>query len=138
MKVYLIGSHATGKTTLARHISQQFQLPMIAEVARVVLAENEYQLDTLRADLSLVDSYQEQVYHRQILEEAKYDSFVSDRSILDILAYSGQHPRILPKLIAKPETIQYLTGLRAPDSILFFVRPTKATLQPDGVREIPN
>ena len=41
MKVYFVGSHATGKTELARFVSRAYKLPLISEVARAVLAEME-------------------------------------------------------------------------------------------------
>jgi hypothetical protein len=44
----------------------------------------------------------------------------------------------LPDLLKSPELTAYLPVLRAPDSIVFFVRPTKATLKADGVRESIN
>jgi nicotinamide riboside kinase len=138
MKVYFTGSHSVGKTTLARYVSEKYKLPMITETARMVLSEKEYKLDTLRYDIDLVDQYQQQVFYRQISEEAKFPSFVSDRSALDVLAYSAQHTRILPDLMAAPELIPYLASLRAPDVFIYFVRPSKATLKADGVREFIN
>ena len=62
VRVYLVGAHATGKTTLARWIRDQFGLPMISEVARGVLAEMEAKLEALRTDLDLVSDYQAQVF----------------------------------------------------------------------------
>ena len=35
-RVYLVGAHSTGKTTLARYIRDHYGLPMISEVARSV------------------------------------------------------------------------------------------------------
>ena len=134
MKVYFVGSHSTGKTTLARHVSQTYSLPLITEVARMVLSESEYQLDSLRYDLDLVDKYQKEVFFRQLTEETKHQDYVSDRSF-DNLAYAAQHSRILPELLSSPELESYLQSLMAPDSFIFFVRPGKATLKADGVRE---
>ena len=48
MRIYFVGSHATGKTTLCRYVSRRYGLPMISEVARAVLAEMETSLDALR------------------------------------------------------------------------------------------
>ena len=134
MRIYLVGAHSSGKSTLARYISEKYKIPMIVEVARQVLSERELHLDTLRSDLDIVDSYQHQVFFRQIQEEKKYSSFVSDRSF-DNLAYSAQHSRILSDLIKTEELRQYLDSLKEPDSYIFFVRPSKATLKVDGVRE---
>jgi dephospho-CoA kinase len=134
MKVYLVGSHSSGKSTLARYISQKYNIPMIVEVARQVLSEQELQLDSLRYDLNIVDSYQKEVFYRQLQEETKYTSFVSDRSF-DNLAYAAQHSRILPELINSKELKEYVKCLKKSDSYIFFVRPSKATLKADGVRE---
>jgi nicotinamide riboside kinase len=137
MKVYFIGSHSTGKTTCARYVSEKYQLPMITEVARAVLSENELHLDALRYDIETVDEYQRQVFHRQLQEENKLSHFVSDRSF-DGLAYAAQHSRILPELLASDGLEPYITSLRESGVFIFFVRPSKATLKADGVRESLN
>lgn len=138
MKVYFSGAHSSGKTTCARYVSEKYKLPLLPEVARIVLSEKELQLDTLRYNIDLVDEYQSEVFYRQLVEEAKCNDFVSDRSAIDNLAYSAEHARILPKLLNSPELESYLSILREPDSFIFFVKPSKATLKADGVRESIN
>jgi predicted ATPase len=135
MKIYLSSGHSCGKTTLARYISQQYKLPFIPETARLVLAEKELQIDILRADISLTDNYQLDVFNRQITEEKKYKDFVSDRSLIDILAYSAQHSRISQKLFEDQLFKDYIDALRHKNSIVFFIRPAKELLKSDGVRE---
>lgn len=135
MKVYFTGCHGSGKTTCARYVAQRYNLPIITEVARMVLSEKELQIDSLRYDIKTVNEYQSDVFYRQLIEEKNHTSFVSDRSGIDSLAYSAQHTTILSELIWSPELTTYLDILRQPDSILFFVRPCKATLKADGVRE---
>jgi nicotinamide riboside kinase len=137
MKIYFVGAHSTGKTTCARYVSEKYKLPMITEVARAVLSEKELHLETLRYDLNLVDDYQNSIFERQLAEEEKHTNFVSDRSF-DCLAYVTQHTRILSDMMAKPELTQYINKLREPDVFTFFVRPSKATLKADGVREAIN
>lgn len=134
MRVYFVGAHSTGKTTCARYVSEKFHLPMITEVARAVLSEKELHLDSLRYNMDLVDDYQRSIFFRQLDEERKHNSFVSDRSF-DCLAYAAQHTRILPDLLASDQLGPYLDKLKEPDSFIFFVRPSKATLRADGVRE---
>jgi len=138
MRVYFVGSHSTGKTTCARYVSEKYKIPMITEVARAVLSEKELHLDSLRYNMDLVDEYQETIFHRQIIEEGSSGlSFVSDRSF-DCLAYAAQHSRISSKLLKSPEMANYINKLKEPDSFIFFVRPSKATLKADGVRETIN
>src|SRR5277367_5224601 len=128
MKVYFIGAHSTGKTTCARHVSEKYSVPMITEVARMILSEKELHLDSLRHDMKLVDDYQRQIFYRQLQEEEKLDKFVSDRSF-DCLAYAAQHSNVLSELIHSPELTSYLESLRQPGVFIFFVRPSKATLK---------
>lgn len=135
MKIYLIGSHGTGKTTLSRYISEKYKLPMLTEAARTILSEKELQIDSLRYNLDIVDNYQTDVFKRQLVEENKYQDFVADRSLLDSLAYTAQHSRELFNLINSKEVDPYIESLKSSKSIIFFVRPSKATLKQDGVRE---
>lgn len=134
MRIYFVGGESSGKTTLAKMTSQQFQLPMITEVARTILCEKELSLDSLRTNLDVVDEYQTSVFKRQIEEEKKYKSFVSDRSF-DNLAYAGQYSRILSYLINLSDTKQYIESLKEKDVVIFFVRPAKECLKQDGMRE---
>jgi len=134
MKIYFVGAHSTGKTTCARYVSETYTVPMITEVARMILSEKELHLDSLRTNLNVVDDYQSQIFTRQLEQENKHINFVSDRSF-DCLAYAAQHSRILSELLQSEALTNYLEFLRQPDSIIFFVRPTKATLRDDGVRE---
>ena len=134
MKVYLIGAHSSGKSTLARYISEKYNMPMITEVARQILSEKELHLDSLRSNLDVVDNYQKDIFYRQIEEEKKYDQFVSDRSF-DCLAYAAQHSRILNKLLNSNEMNNYINSLMSNYSYIFFVRPSRATMKDDGVRE---
>lgn len=134
MRIYLCGSHCVGKTTLARYVSETYQVPMITEVARMILSEKELHLDSLRTNLNVVDDYQTQIFFKQIEQESKYENFVSDRSF-DCLAYTAQHSRVFSHLMKSTELEKYIVSLKKTDAIMFFVRPSKATLKEDGIRE---
>ncbi|MEM7311271.1 MAG: ATP-binding protein [Planctomycetota bacterium] len=132
LRIYLVGAHATGKTTLARWIRDRFGVPMISEVARGVLAEMEAQLDSLRSNLDLVDRYQTEVFERQIeAEERQVGSFVSDRAFCN-LAYAAHHSRILSQVASDPRLRRYMDSVR--DGVVFFLRPHPTLVVPDGVR----
>ena len=91
MRIYFVGSHATGKTTLCRYVSRRYGLPMISEVAHAILAEMETSLRALRTDMELVTEYQERVFARQVQVERSHEGkFVSDRAF-DNLAYVAEH-----------------------------------------------
>ena len=132
LRIYFVGAHATGKTTLARWVRDRYGLPMISEVARGVLAEMEARLDGLRANIDLVDLYQAQVFDRQIQAEAAQEgSFVSDRAFCN-LAYACHHATILGRIARDPRLPRYMQTVR--EGLVFFVRPHKELVAADGIR----
>ena len=131
MRIYFVGSHATGKTTLCRYVSRRYGLQMISEVARAVLAEMETNLDALRTDLDLVAEYQERVFARQVAIEKQHTSFVSDRAF-DNLAYVAEHTLNGGAMMSGERFDNYMKWVR--DGIVFFVRPHKDLLRDDGIR----
>lgn len=132
LRIYLVGAHATGKTTLARYIRDRYGLPMISEVARGVLAEMEAQLDGLRTNIELVNHYQALVFERQIEAEAQQKgAFVSDRAFCN-LAYAGHHSTILGRIASDPRLAEYMQSVR--DGLVFYLRPHRELVVGDGVR----
>ena len=131
MRIYFVGSHATGKTTLCRHVSRRFGLPMITEVARAVLAEMETGLDALRTDMDLVAEYQERVFARQVAIEKQHTQFVSDRAF-DNLAYVAEHTLNGGAMLSGERFENYMKWVR--EGLVFFVRPHKDLLRDDGIR----
>ena len=132
LRIYLVGAHATGKTTLARWVRDNYGLPMISEVARGVLAEMEAQLGGLRSNIDLIDSYQRQVFERQLeAEAAQQGAFVSDRAFCN-LAYAGHHATILGEVASDARLADYMESVRA--GLVFFLRPHRELIVADGVR----
>jgi predicted ATPase len=132
MRIYFVGSHATGKTTLCRYVSRRYGLPMISEVARAVLAEMETGLDALRTDMDLVAEYQERVFARQVAVEKLHDGrFVSDRAF-DNLAYVAEHTTNAYAMMNDSRFVDYMKWVK--EGIVFFLRPHMSLLKEDGVR----
>jgi hypothetical protein len=132
MRIYFVGSHATGKTTLCRYVSHRYGLPMITEVARCVLAEMETSLDALRTDVDGVGDYQRRVFQRQIQTERNLaNGFVSDRAF-DNLAYAAEHTTIVADLLHDPSFTEYMSWVAK--GLVFFLRPHPSLLREDGVR----
>jgi nicotinamide riboside kinase len=132
LRIYLVGAHATGKTTLARWVRDAYGLPMISEVARGVLAEMEAQLAGIRTNIELIDRYQAEVFERQIeAEAAQPGSFVSDRAFCN-LAYAAHHATILGEVAGDPRLSRYMQSVRA--GLVFFLRPHRELVVEDGVR----
>jgi nicotinamide riboside kinase len=136
MRIYFIGSHATGKTTLCRYVSKRYGVPMITEVARGVLAEMETTLDALRTDVDKVAEYQERVFARQVatekmIAEPPGGRFVSDRAF-DNLAYAAEHATTVADLMGDQRFRDYMTWVA--QGTVFFLRPHPSLLKDDGVR----
>jgi nicotinamide riboside kinase len=132
MRIYFVGSHATGKTTLCRWVSRRYGLPMISEVARAVLAEMETDLDALRTDMDLVGEYQERVFARQVaVERSQEGRFVSDRAF-DNLAYVAEHTTNAAAMMNDQRFRDYMEWVS--DGVVFFLRPHQSLLKNDGVR----
>ena len=132
LRIYLVGAHATGKTTLARWVRDQYAVPMIAEVARGVLAEMEARLETLRTDIDLVNRYQREVFQRQIEAERNVaGAFVSDRAFCN-LAYAAHHSTILGDIFREERLAEYMRWVKG--GIVFFLRPHRELVVEDGVR----
>lgn len=132
VRIYFVGSHATGKTTLCRYVSRRYGLPMISEVARAVLAEMETGLDALRTDMDLVAEYQERVFARQVAVERMHEGrFVSDRAF-DNLAYAAEHTTNAAAMMNDARFRDYMRWVS--DGVVFFLRPHPSLLKDDGVR----
>src|SRR4051794_27516118 len=135
MRIYFVGSHATGKTTMARWVSRRYGLPMITEVARGVLAELETNFDALRTDMEMVADYQRRVFERQIATERLQEKgFVSDRAF-DNLAYAAEHTTVLNEIMyhdGGDDLRRYMEWVNG--GLVFFVRPQRDLLREDGVR----
>jgi hypothetical protein len=131
-RIYFVGAHATGKTTLASYVRDRYGLKLISEVARSVLAEMEVSLVRLRANVDLVNRYQVEVFRRQI--EAERDAgntFVSDRAFCN-LAYMAHHGTVMHELFRDPALPAYMRWVAG--GLVFFVRPHPELVQGDAVR----
>lgn len=88
MRIAVAGSHGTGKTTLARMLADALGLPLITERAREAARQMKLEdLGVLLRDRSMAQSFQALVWELQTRAEEEMASFVSDRSVYDVLAY---------------------------------------------------
>lgn len=76
-KIAIVGSHSCGKTSLVKALSKRIEIPIIHEIAATFIPESRAHIDT-----------QYKIMRKQIDTEQEYKSFLSDRSVLDNLAYS--------------------------------------------------
>jgi len=132
LRIAFVGGQSTGKSTLARWAKNNYQLPMINEVARQVLGELETNFTTLHSDLNATTAYQQEVFKRQVqVSLAHAGGYVSDRAH-DNLAYAADAADNYSSIVSDPSLGKYLDHLE--DVIIFFVRPHKSLLKDDGVR----
>jgi nicotinamide riboside kinase len=131
-RIYFVGAHATGKTTLARYVSDRYGLKLISEVARSILAELEISLEKLRSSPDAVNRYQLEVFRRQIRAEREAGTaFVSDRAFCN-LAYTANHGTIMHEIFRDPALDEYMRWVAG--GLVFFVRPHQDLVVADGVR----
>jgi len=134
--IILVGSHSTGKTTLALEISKRLGIPVVSEVARQVLAEGRYPpLAKFSSDIHALTRYQREVALRQIAAERQFENYVSDRGLCH-LAYSAARGEIgmVANLLADGDMAAYIERTRR--ARVFFVRPHRELLEQDGVRDM--
>lgn len=87
MRVAFSGASGTGKSTLAKHVAEKFGVPVCPVGARSVAAEmgyaSPYDVDAAgrRAE------FQRRVFESKRAWEAEHEAFVTDRTVLDNLAY---------------------------------------------------
>lgn len=89
MKIGICGAQSTGKSTLARALSDRLGLPLIAEQARVVArGMGIYSEEMLRRSTpEMQRDFQRACLEMQQRAESQHESFVSDRTVVDNAAY---------------------------------------------------
>jgi nicotinamide riboside kinase len=88
-KIAFVGTHSTGKTTLAKLTGEDLKLPIITNVMRNLYSEHEVKNFE---KLSLKDRarFQKLALSKQILLQNDKEAYITDRSVIDMLAYTIQ------------------------------------------------
>lgn len=81
-KIAIIGSQSVGKSSIGNELSNKLHIHMITELARKY--DREELLNTSSERYMVI---QKEILESQIIEESKYEEFISDRSSLDNLSY---------------------------------------------------
>lgn len=82
-RIAIVGSFSTGKTTLAEAAADPLGLPLLPEVAREVAALG------FKLDKNATPEVETLIFLRQFYNEMAHPEFVSDRSLIDTMAYAG-------------------------------------------------
>lgn len=125
LMIGITGSHGTGKTTLANRLSCELGLPKIDEIARTVHAMG-YGLD----DQATLES-QQLIWLGQYYEELTLNRYVSDRTLIDPLAYTSLLFGDSPGLNAVANITHHV--INSHYTALFYI-PIEFELEADGIR----
>jgi nicotinamide riboside kinase len=82
-RVAIVGSFSTGKTTLAEAAAPKLDLPLLPEVAREVVELG------FKLDKDATVEVETLIFLRQYYNEMIHESFVGDRSLVDVMAYAS-------------------------------------------------
>lgn len=126
MRIAIVGTHSTGKTTLLESLAGHLDLPVLSEVAREKIAESD-KLPHLMTGGER-GKFQKLVLEEQMRRESSSGRFIADRSVFDAVAYAFDTPYY--------ETLRILAKTHAeafPYDRIFFL-PVEFPLEGDGVR----
>lgn len=83
LRIAIVGSFSTGKTTLAEKLAPTLGLPLLPEVAREVVELG------FKLDKDATAETETLIFLKQYNNELAYGEFVGDRSLIDVLVYAG-------------------------------------------------
>ena len=83
LRIAIVGSFSTGKTTLAEELSHRLDLPLLPETAREVVELG------FKLDKDATPETETLIFLKQYNNEISTEQFVGDRSMIDVMAYAG-------------------------------------------------
>lgn len=126
MRIAIVGSHSTGKTTLLRLLAERLEISTLSEVAREMIAESDKLPHHMTAEER--GEFQMGILREQIRRELAAESFLSDRSVFDAVAYSFDTPSY-----GDLRSIAQSHASERPYHRIFFL-PVEFPLEGDGIR----
>lgn len=135
MRIAIVGSFSTGKTTLAETGAAKLGLPLLPEAAREVAALG------FKLDKDATPETEALIFLKQYYNEMTHPDFIGDRSLIDVMTYAGwvldnQEWR---KEMALWEQCLAIAQhhLRSQYSHVFYL-PIEFPIVPDGLRPMDN
>src|SRR5918999_168570 len=131
LRIVIVGSLSTGKTTLAERLARELSLPLLPEAAREVVELG------FKLDKDATPETETLIFLKQFNNELATSQFIGDRSLIDVMAYAGwvldNQPR--RKENALWEECEELAEryLRTNYSHVFYL-PIEFPIVPDGLR----
>ena len=131
LRIVLVGSFSTGKTTLGEALAHRLELPLLPETAREVVELG------FKLDKDATAETEALIFLKQFNNELSTEQFVGDRSLIDVMAYAGwvldnqPHSKEIA-LWKECEKLAY-RRLRGNYSHVFYL-PVEFPIVPDGLR----
>lgn len=130
-RIVFVGSLSTGKTTLAELLARRLDLPLLPEAAREIAALG------FKLDKDATAETETLIFLKQYNNELAYRDFVSDRSLIDVMAYGGwvldNQPRRLENALWEECERLAERQLRTNYSHVFYL-PIEFPIVPDDLR----
>lgn len=130
-RIVFVGSLSTGKTTLAELLARKLDLPLLPEVAREIAALG------FKLDKDATAETETLIFLKQYNNELSFQEFVSDRSLIDSMAYAGwvleNQPRRLENALWDECERLAERQLRTSYSHVFYL-PIEFPIVPDDLR----
>lgn len=131
IRIAIVGSFSTGKTTLAEVLARKLNLPLLPETAREVVSLG------FKLDKDATPETETLIFLKQYNNEMSTEQFVGDRSLIDVMAYAGWvlDNQVPSKERALWEECEKLAErrLRGNYSHVFYL-PIEFPIVPDGLR----
>lgn len=136
MKIAIIGTHSTGKTTLLKALKPHLNLSIITEIARQFprdITDNPMAEMTRQID----------IFRKQFYTEKLYENFISDRATVDNAAYMINALKIYGNLISPIMYINVIKNINkainhAKEYDYLFYIPIEFDTVDDGFRNTDN
>lgn len=87
MRIGIVGAAGTGKSTLTRELSHRLGMPLVPDFVPEVLKEHGKDSWKGVLDWKLRRAIRMEALRRKIAAEAQHERFVSDKTVVDYLAY---------------------------------------------------
>lgn len=131
MRIAIAGCSGTGKTTLARAISEKYSIPINPVGARSVALEmgfdNPYDVDAAGKRVE----FQKKLFESKRDWELAHDSFVTDRTYLDNLTYCALH---MAEHLEQGSVAEFKASMVRYD-LIFVLRSQDFQALDDGIRK---
>jgi NadR type nicotinamide-nucleotide adenylyltransferase len=120
VKVVLFGPESTGKTTLARELSEHYDEPWVPEYAREFLQRKWDAEKEICSKEDLMDIAQGQIHHENELAARSRRLLVCDTDLLETLVYSElyfdgyAHPVLREAALSNTYDLYFLTDIDVP------------------------